>query len=51
MKTILSRLTRYWNSFLDLFSTPAHRGCPHCGGGKCFGACQLSRERKNAQGG
>ncbi len=49
MKTLLSRLTRYWDSFLDLFSTPAQRSCPHCGGGKCFGACQLSREREKAQ--
>lgn len=45
MKKIFDSLKRLLTAFLDIFSMPPRRsGCPHCGGGKCYGACQFVRE-------
>ena len=47
MKKLLSLLWHHLTAFLEFFSAPPRRGqCPHCGGGKCYGACQLVRKDK-----
>ncbi len=45
MKKLLSSLKHSLTAILEFFSAPPRRGqCPHCGGGKCYGACQLVRK-------
>ncbi len=48
MKSILDMLTSVWPSLRAMFAAPPPRrpACPHCGGGRCFGACQFERERR-----
>ena len=49
MKKLFDALKRTLTAFLEFFSAPPRRGqCPHCGGGKCYGACQLVRKEKPA---
>ena len=47
MKKLFSLLKHSLTAVLEFFSAPPRRGqCPHCGGGKCYGACQFVREDK-----
>ena len=47
MKKLLSSLKHSLTAILEFFSAPPRRGqCPHCGGGKCYGACQFVRNDK-----
>jgi hypothetical protein len=42
MKKLYDSIKRGLSALLDFFSAPPRRGqCPHCGGGKCYGACQF----------
>lgn len=42
MKKLYYSIKRGLSALLDFFSAPPRRGqCPHCGGGKCYGACQF----------
>ena len=46
MKKLLSSLKHSLTAFLEFFSAPPRRGqCPHCGGGKCYGACQFVQQK------
>jgi hypothetical protein len=47
MKTLFYRIISAFNTFLEFFSVPQRRSCPHCGGGKCLGACQLIENKEN----
>ena len=50
MKKLFTLLKDSLSAFLDFFSTPPRRGqCPHCGGGKCYGACQFVRKDEDGQ--
>ena len=53
MKTIYASIKRGLSALLEFFSAPPRRGqCPHCGGGKCYGACQFVPQKdagKNAE--
>ena len=47
MKKLFSLFNQYLSAFLEFFSAPPRRGqCPHCGGGKCYGACQFVHDNK-----
>ena len=47
MKKLYDTLKRSLTVFLDVFSAPPRRKqCPHCGGGKCYGACQFVHGEK-----
>ena len=47
MKKLISSLKHSLTAILKFFSAPPRRGqCPHCGGGKCYGACQFVRSDK-----
>ena len=42
MKKFYASIKRGLSALLKFFATPPRRGqCPHCGGGKCYGACQF----------
>ena len=52
MKKLYESIKRTLSDLLEFFSAPPRRGqCPHCGGGKCYGACQFVQQKdagKNA---
>ena len=42
MKKFYDSIKRGLSALLEFFAAPPRRGqCPHCGGGKCYGACQF----------
>ena len=42
MKKLYDSIKHGLSALLEFFSAPPRRGqCPHCGGGKCYGACQF----------
>ena len=42
MKRLYDSIKRGLTALLEFFAAPPRRGqCPHCGGGKCYGACQF----------
>ena len=52
MKKLYESIKRGLSALWEFFSAPPRRGqCPHCGGGKCYGACQFVPQKdtgKNA---
>ena len=53
MKKLYDSIKRGLSALLEFFAAPPRRGqCPHCGGGKCYGACQFVPQKdagKNAE--
>lgn len=47
MKKLFSLFRQSLAALVEFFSVPPRRGqCPHCGGGKCYGACQFVNREK-----
>ena len=50
MKQIYDSIKRGLSALWEFFSAPPRRGqCPHCGGGKCYGACQFVQQKDAAK--
>ena len=50
MKKLYDSIKRGLSALLEFFAAPPRRGqCPHCGGGKCYGACQFVRQNESGQ--
>ena len=46
MKKLYDSIKRGLSALLEFFAAPPRRGqCPHCGGGKCYGACQFVQQK------
>jgi len=45
MNALMDLLKRYFTGLYRHLSSPPRHICPHCGGGRCYGACQMDLER------